>query len=61
MKNGLRVVKISLIALCICYSINFGLVQQGTVLASDACVTRPGGLNICDCTGDNCGKQCSVN
>lgn len=57
------------IALCLCYIFNLGGVQGKLVLACDgseeeggnpdACVTREGPNYICDCVGNNCGKNCS--
>mgnify|MGYP001564326228 CR=1 FL=1 len=59
MKNVLRVTKVFLIALCLCYTFNIGGIRQNPVVAGDGCVTRPGGNYICDCVGENCGKTCS--
>ncbi len=65
MKNFLRLVKVTLILVCLSYSFNIGGVRQNLVFADEeggaACVTRSGGtVNICDCVGTNCGKVCSA-
>ena len=59
MNNLLRFVKVALILGCFAFVLNIGGIRENNVLASDACVTRSGGNNICDCVGDNCGKVCS--
>jgi hypothetical protein len=60
MEKLLRITKVLLIALCICYTLNVGGFRDNPVVAGDGCTRRVGSsLDICDCVGDNCGKVCS--
>jgi hypothetical protein len=70
MKRIKQLVRVLFIAVCLCYIFNVGGVQGVLVRACEgsgnemaiegaACTTRPGGNDICDCIGDNCGKQCT--